>query len=70
MGTARVGKLPGPPFKEVEFRDGDSAADVLRNAGLSTDGGYECRVNGSSVPLNTRIRPGDQVLLVKKVKGQ
>jgi sulfur carrier protein ThiS len=63
----KVGKLPGR-IQEVAVEDGASVADALEAAELDVTG-YEIRLNGSPVDVDTELEDGDTLLLVKKIKG-
>ncbi len=67
MITVNVGRLPGS-INPYVLNDGATAADALRQAGVSGDG-YELRVNSSAAEASTVLRDGYTVVLVKKVKG-
>ena len=63
----RVGKLPGR-IREVDISERNTILDVLAAAQLTQDG-YELRLNGTPAEMEQRVKPGDTVLLVKKIKG-
>jgi len=63
----RVGKLPGK-VQEFDIDEGAMIVDVLALAQLTQDG-YELRLNGSPAEIKEMVKPGDTVLLVKKIKG-
>lgn len=63
----RVGKLPGR-IQEVDINEKTMIVDVLAKAELTQDG-YELRLNGSPAEIKELVKPGDTVLLVKKIKG-
>lgn len=65
--TVKVGKLPGR-IVEVAVEDDATVSVALSVAELDSTG-YEIRLNGSPVDLDTYIEDGDTILLVKKIKG-
>jgi sulfur carrier protein ThiS len=68
MLTVKVGKLPGT-MREVNLEDNGTVVDALGHAEMDAQG-YEVKLNGSTVvDMGTRLRHGDSVILVKKIKG-
>ncbi len=65
--TVRVGKLPGR-IGDIALNGGRKVRDALSGAELS-DSGYEIKVNACPATLDTNLKQGDTVLLVRKVKG-
>jgi sulfur carrier protein ThiS len=65
--TVRVGRLPGV-INDIALNGGRTVKDALEGAELD-DAGHEIRVNGSLAKLETDLRQGDTVLLVRKIKG-
>jgi hypothetical protein len=45
-----------------------TVADVVNRAGFNA-GGYELRISGDRANLETRVQPGQTVLLLKAVRG-
>jgi sulfur carrier protein ThiS len=65
--TVKVGKLPGT-IKEIAL-NGDRTVRAALQAAELVATGYQIRVNGSDADLDTRLYEGQNVFLVKKIKG-
>lgn len=63
----KVGRLPGR-IETYGLNGNRKVSDALEAAGLTPDG-YEVRVNTEVALLSQELEDGDQVLLVKAVKG-
>ena len=66
--TIKIGKLPGR-ITEVVLEQGATVAQAIEVAEISGLEGFETRVNGAPATLETTLSDGDNVLLVKKIKG-
>jgi len=65
--TVKVGKLPGR-INEIALNGDRTVSAALEAAELSPEG-HEIRVNTSTGRIDSTLRDGDTVLLVKKIKG-
>jgi len=65
--TVKVGKLPGQ-IKEVVL-NGDRTVQAAVGAAELDASGHEIRVNTGTGALDTVLREGDTVLLVRKIRG-
>jgi len=65
--TVRVGKLPGR-ISDIALNGGRKVRDALVGAELS-DSGYEIKVNAAPATLDTDLKQGQTVLLVRKTKA-
>jgi sulfur carrier protein ThiS len=65
--TVRVGKLPGK-IVSIALNGGRTVRHALEGAELDPSG-YEIRVGTVPANLETELKEGDTVLLLKKVKG-
>jgi ribosomal protein S4E len=63
--VAQTGKV-----LEINFRDGMTIADAIKEANIAVDKTSEVRVNGKKVKdLKTAIKPNDQVMVVGQIRG-
>lgn len=67
MLTIRIGQLPGR-ITELALENGSRVTTALEIADLNPEG-FEIRVNGVPVELNSSLSDGDTVLLVRKIRG-
>lgn len=65
--TVRVGKLPGR-IHEVALNGGRKVKDALEGAGLDPSG-FETKVGTVAATMETDLKQGDTVLLVKKIRN-
>lgn len=63
----RIGKPPGR-IETIDLADDATVADALSAKNLDP-AGYKIRVGGQIVQMDHTLREGDQVLLVREVKG-
>ena len=63
----KLGTMPGQ-IREYALGENTRVSEAIDTAGICT-AGYEVRVNGEPADMNAVLRDGDQVLLVKQVKG-
>ena len=66
--TVKIGKLPGR-IMEVALEEGATVEQAIEVAEIVEIEGFETRVNGAPATLETTLADGDNVLLVKKIKG-
>jgi len=66
--TLKIGVIPGR-ISEISLENGITTVEQALIAADLQIAGYEVRVNGQIVPLETVVSNGDTVLLVKKIKG-
>ena len=62
--VARTGDV-----REVSYREGITVKDALSEAQFTVDGASEIRVNNKPANQGTCLRPGDQVLILGKIRG-
>jgi sulfur carrier protein ThiS len=67
MIEIRIGKIPGT-LKNLVLNDGSTIADALSAAELARTG-FELRVDSANVEESFRLRDGQTVLLVAKIRG-
>lgn len=68
MLTVKVGKVPGR-LTEVLLEEGATVNDALEVAGIEETSGYEIRVGTEKATVDTELKDGDVVALVKNIKG-
>jgi sulfur carrier protein ThiS len=66
--TIKIGKLPGR-ITEVALEEGATVAQAIEAAEITDIEGFETRVNGAPAANDAELSDGDNVLLVKKIKG-
>lgn len=64
-----VGKVPGGEFMDVPVTGETTVGEVLRTAQIHSLKGHELQVSGKPATEKTRVKPGDQVLAVAKIRG-
>ena len=67
MITVRVGKMPGR-IQEVEVEEGATIAEVVEQTGLDVSG-FESRINGTTVAMDTVVEEDQDILFFRKIKG-
>jgi len=67
MDFVKVAKL-GTAVKEVAIDSGSVVEDALRAAEVTAEG-FEIRINGNPVNLDSSIKTGDILTLVPQIKG-
>jgi len=65
--TVKVGKLPGT-ISEIAL-NGDRTVKAALQAAELNPAGFQVRVNGADADLDTTVRDGSTIFLVKKIKG-
>jgi len=65
--TVRIGLVPGA-IKEVTLNGDRTVRAALQTAELSGEG-REARINGAPATLDSAVSDGDQILLLRQVKG-
>jgi sulfur carrier protein ThiS len=63
----KIGKMPGT-LSTLALNDGATVKQAAETADINYDG-YEARINGSAVSLDTVVYDGQTVLFVQKIKG-
>lgn len=67
--TVTAGKAPGGKLVTVAFRQGMTVSTALRKAGVKSLKGHALQRNGKRARPATRVKPGDKVLAVGKIRG-
>lgn len=67
--TVTVGKVPGGEFVDVPVTRETTVGEVLRTAGIRSLESHELQVSGKPATKKTRVKPGDQILAVAKIRG-
>lgn len=65
--TIKIGYMPGE-IKEYTFETPVTVADALKTAKLNASG-YDIKLDGAAVTLETTLYSGKVLALVKRVKG-
>jgi sulfur carrier protein ThiS len=62
-----MGKFPGK-IGEYEIKEGETVASVCARNEITING-FEIRVNGDTVRPDHPLKEGDQIIIVKNIKG-
>lgn len=66
--SVKVGKLPGR-IHTIGLNGGRTVKDALEGAGITSIDGFEIKVNSKNGTLDTTLKNGAVVILVKRIKG-
>lgn len=65
--TVRVGQLPGR-IQEIALNGERTVSAAVGAAGFAADG-FQIKVNSEDAALDTAVKEGDVILLVRKITG-
>lgn len=67
--VVQAGMVPGGVIREIPVREGLTAIGALKGAGVQHPENYDIKVNGKRAKPKKKVKPGDTVLAVGKIRG-